>query len=239
MKIGILQSGDAPEQILAAEGTYADMFKDMLGGKGFEFEVWRVIDMEFPASPSEADGWLITGSRHGAYEDHPWIAPLEALIREIDAARVPLVGICFGHQIIAQALGGRVIKHPGGWAIGLRRYHLGASEIALHAWHQDQVVDLPPRATVLAQNDTTQNAILAIGAHILTVQPHPEFGTSVVEGLIAHRASAVEPHLVAAAADSLGPKNDNDLLADWIADVLRGRPATELPSGVADKKASA
>ena len=67
----------------------------------------------FPEGIHDADGWLITGSRHGAYEDHPWIPPLEEFIRDAYAAQVPLVGICFGHQIIAQAMGGKVEKYQG------------------------------------------------------------------------------------------------------------------------------
>lgn len=239
MKIGILQTGDAPEQIVGAEGSYADMFKDLLAGRGFSFEVWRVIDMDLPSGPEEADGWLITGSRHGAYEDHPWIAPLEQLIRDIDAAGRPLVGICFGHQIVAQALGGRVIKHPKGWAVGLRRYRIGERELALHAWHQDQVVELPPRAQVLASNEMTEYAIMAIGERILTVQPHPEFRTSVVDGLIRYRSAAIDPALVEAAADSLGAPDDNEVMADWFADVFNGRPATEGPHAAATGKADA
>jgi GMP synthase (glutamine-hydrolysing) len=230
MIIGILQTGHLPEAISERQGEYSDMFERLLGGRGFEFRVFNVVDMEFPDGTDDADGWLITGSKHGAYEDHPWIPPLEDLIRAIRDAGKPLVGICFGHQIVAQALGGKVIKHPDGWALGRRTYRLDGAEVALHAWHQDQVVELPPDAEVLASNGTTRFAMLAIGEKILTVQPHPEFERPVVEGLIEHRSGAIDPDLVEQAARSLddGP-NDNALLGDWMADVLEGAPANRLP----------
>jgi GMP synthase (glutamine-hydrolysing) len=230
MIIGILQTGHLPEAISEREGEYSDMFRRLLGGRGFGFRVFNVVDMEFPEGPDDADAWLITGSRHGAYEDHPWIPPLEDLIRAIRDAGRPLVGICFGHQIVAQALGGRVVKHPGGWALGRRHYRLGGGEVALHAWHQDQVVELPPGAEVLGESDTTAYAMLAIGDRILTVQPHPEFERAVVEGLIAHRSGAIDPDLVAQADRSLEGPNDNALLGQWMADVLEGAPATRLPA---------
>ena len=122
MKIGILQTGHSPEDLFGPFGDYDGMFRDMLDGNGFEFQTWAVVDGVLPDGADEADAWLITGSKHGAYEDHAWIPPLEELIREINARKQPLAGICFGHQIIAQALGGKVEKYPGGWAIG--RYGL-------------------------------------------------------------------------------------------------------------------
>ena len=101
MLIGILQTGQAPDQLMAEGGDYPDMFERLLAGHGFRFRTWRVEHMEFPADVLDADGWLITGSRHGAYEQHPFIAPLEAFIRAAYAAAVPVVGVCFGHQILS------------------------------------------------------------------------------------------------------------------------------------------
>ena len=101
MQIGILQTGLAPEMLAPKMGDYPDMFARLLDGNGFTFRTYRVVEGEFPASVTDCDGWLITGSRHGVYEDHPWIAPLEQFIRDAYAAHVPMVGICFGHQIVA------------------------------------------------------------------------------------------------------------------------------------------
>jgi GMP synthase-like glutamine amidotransferase len=112
MKIGILQTGQAPEPLRAA-GDYPDLFVRLLAGHGFDFASWHVEGGEFPASVHDADAWLITGSRHGAYEDHPWIPPLEDFIRKAQAAGVPMAGICFGHQIMARAPGREIRRRLG------------------------------------------------------------------------------------------------------------------------------
>jgi GMP synthase (glutamine-hydrolysing) len=220
MKIGILQTGHAPEEIQASLGDYEHMFHRLLGGHGFDFQTWNVVDNDFPEGPDAADGWLITGSKHGVYEDHPWLPPLEALIRAIHDSGKPLVGICFGHQVIAQALGGTVVKHPGGWIVGRQDYDFDGQALSLNAWHQDQVIDLPPGARVLASNPTCAYAALAYGDTILTVQPHPEFTAEAIDGLIIHRGGAVPPELLNRARADLDKPTANAVLADRIAETF-------------------
>ncbi len=225
MKIGILLTGHAPDNMVQDTGDYDQIFARMLAGNGFEFDTYAVVDNQFPRSADTADGWLITGSKHGAYEDHLWIPPLEALIREIAAQKRPLVGICFGHQIIAQALGGKVEKFDGGWAIGRTEYSLGDRTLSLNAWHQDQVTELPEGARVLGRNEFCKYAVLGYGDHIWTLQPHPEFDADFIGGLIHTRGRGVVPdaQLDAAAANLDGPTNNRDI-ARHIAAVLQGTP---------------
>jgi GMP synthase (glutamine-hydrolysing) len=222
MLIGILQTGRAPDALIGASGDYPAMFERLLGGRGFRFRTWPVLDGVFPDSVYAAQGWLITGSRHAAYEDHPWIPPLEAFIRDAYAARVPLVGICFGHQIIAQALGGRVEKFAGGWSVGPTDYDFDGQRLTLNAWHQDQVVARPADATPLASNGFCENAALVYGDRALTLQAHPEFRSDFIAGLIETRGRGLVPDAVlATAAERLDQPIEDGAIADRIAAFFR------------------
>ena len=222
MRIGLLQTGHSPEEMKKDLGDYDDLFKKLLANHDLDFEVWRVVDGEFPPGIDAADGWLITGSRHGVYEDHPWIPPLEAFIRDACAARVPVVGICFGHQIIAQALGGRVEKFSGGWSVGWHEYDWGGETVRMNAWHQDQVVEKPEGATVLASNPTCAYAALAYGDRAFSVQTHPEFSSAEIDYLLRLRAPGLVPDdKIARATANLDKPLDNRQLADRIADFFK------------------
>ena len=222
MRIGILQTGLAPDALAADMGDYPDMFATLLAGNGFTFDTYRVVEMQFPKDAHAADGWLITGSKHGAYENLPFIPPLEAFIRAVYAAAVPLVGVCFGHQIIAQALGGRVEKFTGGWAVGATEYDFGGETLTLNAWHQDQVTGLPPDARVVASNDFCANAALVYNDRAFSVQAHPEFRAEFVDGLAKTRGRGVVPDaLLDRAVDRLGMPLDDGAIATQIANFFK------------------
>ena len=222
MKIGILQTGHAPDELRPVVGDVNNLFERLLDGQGFNFETYAVVDGDFPDGPEACDGWLITGSKHGAYDDLPWIAPLETLIRDVYAVGRPLVGVCFGHQIIAQALGGKVEQFKGGWAVGRQTYDWDGEKVSLNAWHQDQVVERPDDATPVACNDFCENAALLYGNRAFTVQAHPEFESNFIEGLIAARAGSVPPDLIASATADLGKDNSNARLAAQITAFFKG-----------------
>lgn len=222
MLIGILQTGEAPDILAPTSGDYPDMFQRLLADQGLSFRTWRVLDLEFPASVTECDGWLITGSRFGAYEAHAFIPPLEAFIRDAYAKAVPMVGICFGHQVIAQALGGKVEKFRGGWSVGPTEYDFDGKTLRLNAWHQDQVVARPPMAEVAGCSDFCENAALVYGDRIFTVQAHPEFRTDFVDGLMKTRGKGLVPdQLMAEAGARLDQPIDDQILARRIADFFK------------------
>lgn len=222
MKIGILVTGHVNEALSDDYGDYPGMFTRLLDGYGFAFETWNVVDMEFPASVHDADGWLLTGSKHGAYDDLPFIQPLEAFIREAYAEAVPMVGICFGHQIMAQALGGKVAKYDKGWAVGPKEYAFGDETLILNAWHQDQVIEKPADAQVVASNDFCEFAAFLYGDKAYSVQPHPEIQPDYMSGLIKVRGPGVvpEPELQSATARLAEPLDDK-AIADRIAAFFR------------------
>jgi GMP synthase-like glutamine amidotransferase len=229
MLIGILQTGHAPDALRPIHGNYPDLFQRLLQDRGFDFRTFAVVDGEFPQGPHDAEGWLITGSRHGAYEDHPWIPPLEQLIRDIYAAAVPLVGICFGHQIIAQALGGKVEKFAGGWSVGRTEYDWSGEKLALNAWHQDQVTEKPAEAEVVATSPFCANAALVYGGErprAFTVQAHPEFSRPFLADMIDKRGRGIVPDPLLDAAKALVDQPIDDArLADRIARFFTERAA--------------
>lgn len=211
MKIGILQAGHFVPELQSELGDYKALYSRLLSGHGpeFEFETFSVVDMEFPQGIDDADGWLISGSKHGAYEDHAFIPPLEELIRTIRNSGKAMVGICFGHQIIAQALGGTVEKFKGGWSVGRVEYDMAGQTLALNAWHQDQVVSPPSGAQTIGSSPSCAHAALVYGDQIWTMQPHPEFESTAIQGLIKYKGESVEPNRLATAKTQLPASNNN------------------------------
>ncbi|MEM7497840.1 MAG: type 1 glutamine amidotransferase [Pseudomonadota bacterium] len=203
MKIGILQTGKVNEALVGTFGEYPPMMEALFAeaAPDFTFEAWPVVDNVLPPGPNAADAWLVTGSRHGVYDPLPWMEPLKDFLRRARAAHRPVLGICFGHQIVAEAFGGRAVKSDKGWGLGHHTYRVLArpgwmadapAELGLHALHQDQVVELPSDATLLAESAFCPMAMLAYGdpeaPDAVTVQPHPEFDAAFTGALIARIA---------------------------------------------------
>jgi GMP synthase-like glutamine amidotransferase len=246
MRIGILETGDVAEDLRRRHGDYPSMFARLLGtlDPGLDFVTFRAVAGELPEAPGQADAWLVTGSRHGVYDDLPWIEPLKAFLRAAIDAGVPVVGICFGHQLLAEALGGRAEKSPKGWGLGIQEYRVThrpswleavPDTVSVHAIHQDQVTRLPPDATVLAASAFCPYAALAYGdperPRAISVQPHPEFSRDFLSELIDARAGTVIPEPVAAEARaSLGREPHSEAWARAILDYLRQATATRDPA---------
>lgn len=192
LKVAILQTGETIESALDEHGDYDEMCKSMLGLKPEQADTFRVLDGFFPTEVDKHDVYVITGSRHGVYEPHAWIPPLEQLIRDIYQAGKKLVGVCFGHQIMAQALGGVAEKSDKGLGVGLMGYHLKTNDensepVSLYAWHQDQVTKAPEGTEVIATSDFCPIAGLRYGRQAISFQAHPEFSASYERALLLKR----------------------------------------------------
>jgi GMP synthase-like glutamine amidotransferase len=219
MKLAILETGRPPGDLAHRFGDYPAMVASLLG-PGFDIETFDVQAGELP-EPGAYDAYLITGSPAGVYDPLPWIAPLFEFIRSARDAK--MIGICFGHQAMAEALGGKVEKSDKGWGAGLHRYAVVRDEpwidssglIAAPASHQDQVVIQPPNTDVVAASDFTPFAALAwTDRPAISFQFHPEFSADFAKALIEQRYDRV-PNPDEAIA-SLEAPNDNDRIGGWI-----------------------
>lgn len=244
MKIGVLETGLIREKLADRFEPYPVMFASLLdqSGRKLELDSVSVVRGDMPRSASDCDGWLITGSRHGVYDNLEWMPPLEDFIRALAQQHVPLVGICFGHQMIAQALGGQVVKSDKGWGVGLHQYRVDPAQtwmnecpeqVGIYAFHQDQVVDLPASARVFLSSEFCPYAGLTYGDSIMSVQGHPEFEESYMTALLDEYGGSVVPaDVTAAAQESMrgGRRADTAMLASWIAEFFISR-AKSSPSG--------
>jgi GMP synthase-like glutamine amidotransferase len=236
MTIGILEAGRPPRALQPKWGTYDSMIRTMLG-QHRDYRAYDVAHGELPQDPAECAAYVITGSSAGVYDDRPWIPPLLDFLRAA-RGRAKMVGICFGHQAMAKAFGGEVEKSPKGWGLGLHRYEIvepppGMREptgIAIPAFHQDQVVCLPPGARVLAASDFTPYASLGYDEITLSVQGHPEFTPHFSAALIQAQRE-VYGEIADRALLSLLQPNDCDRAALWLQDFLDGNVVVETPPG--------
>jgi GMP synthase-like glutamine amidotransferase len=227
MKIGIIVC-DTVDPILSAEfGEFSDMIMATLSPHGsFEYVEFDAVAGELPQDDDDCQGYIITGSTHDAYADKPWIHQLGQWIRHCDEQRKPLAGICFGHQIIALALGGKVEKSSNGWGLGIsiNQLHQRPSwmpedkdELNLLVSHQDQVTQLPPNVDLIASSDFCPHYMIGKGNHMLAVQGHPEFSLAFEQRLLERKKNLVSAEVYQAAQRSLERRLDSSDAMKWFA----------------------
>ena len=235
MHIGILKTDAVRPEWVSEFGEYPDMFERLVlaADPSATFSVWDVEEGVYPSDSDvdTVDGFIITGSKSSAYDDKEWIRNLERLVQELHAKRKKMVGICFGHQVIARALGGTVAKSEKGWGVGVNVYNVsglpvqgddevrdgGSGFLKLVASHQDQVTVLPPGARTVVSNDHCENAGFVIGEHVLTLQGHPEFSAEYSEAIMAFRHDMIGAERVAQGRASLVThQHEGPRVARWM-----------------------
>jgi GMP synthase-like glutamine amidotransferase len=234
MRVGLLECDHVADKFRSIAGDYVDMFGALLDTARADVDLvpYDAIAGELPSSPEDCDAYLCTGSRHSVYDDLEWIEPTADFVRKTHAAAVPFVGICFGHQLLAHALGGEVAKASSGWGAGIHAvtithqapWMVPSLEVCrLHFMHQDQVQSPPPGAAVLASAEHCPVAMFAVGDRALGIQAHPEFPAAYTDALLADRVARIGEAEVAAARAALGQPTDEATVAEWITAVLAGR----------------
>ncbi len=225
MLIGILQTDSVLAHLQSRFGDYPQMFMGLLDGECAGGLHYRVIDCqraEYPAA-SLCDAYLITGSRASVYDDEAWIVRLADFVRDaLDAGR-KVVGVCFGHQLLAHFCGGRT--EQVGWAVGVHRcevVHGGPwmqpplNEFGLLSSHQDQVRELPAGARLLFRTAFCPISGFAMGDQVLTVQGHPEFTKPYARALMEMRRDLLGAGTFQAGLASLDEATHERDVARWL-----------------------
>jgi GMP synthase-like glutamine amidotransferase len=232
MKLGILKTDAVRPEWVPEFGEYPDMFVALLGelDPAMEFVVYDVEQGEFPDDIDEVDAYLITGSKSSVYDDKPWIAALMDFVRELDRRHKKIVGICFGHQLVAQALGGKTEKSSKGWGVGLHTHSFNSApdwhdqeemDFDVLVSHQDQVVENAVGAKVLASSEFCENAVCQVGDHILTFQGHPEFVPAYSREIMEFRREMIGEEVYRKGIASLAEQPQGMRVARWILNFLK------------------
>lgn len=222
LRVGLLECDHVDERFRSIAGDYADMFAALL--PDVDLVPYDVCNGALPAAPDECDGWVATGSRRSVYDDVGWIAALSGFVRSVRDTGAPYVGICFGHQLLAHALGGRT-QRASAWGAGAHRMEVCATE----AWmdpptetatllylHQDQVTALPEGTVVLGRTEHCPIAMVRVGRAMLGMQAHPEFPADYLAALLGARAERIGAARTARARHSLASPTDAGVIARWI-----------------------
>ena len=242
IKIGILRADDVSPELAPGFGQYPEMVEDLIVAanlargaelKSLEFTTYAVNRQQYPSHIDEVDAYIITGSKSSVYDQEPWIEELHRFVGTLHSNNKKTVGICFGHQIIASALGGKVEKANVGWGVGVKATNLtqvaadaglnlgvGDTSLNLLYSHQDQVTVPAPGSTLLASTDICPVAMTSVGEHILSFQGHPEFSHDYAQALYRLREKNYPPATYQNAMTSLQEQEHGALVASWIIDFL-------------------
>ncbi|WP_281648002.1 GMP synthase [Parendozoicomonas sp. Alg238-R29] len=232
MKIGILQCDDVQEQLQPEHANYPEMFQELFlkEDPSCSFATYRVLDGVLPQSTEECDVWLITGSRYSAYDQLEWIPALLNFVRLLNREKRKLVGICFGHQIIAEALGGKVTLSEKGWGVGMSFNPVvkqkswmqpSSNHLNLLVSHQDQITTLPENAEILAASDFCPHYMVQYGDHFLSIQGHPEFTSNYSKDLMLSRQGRIPDESIKKGLESLSSSPDLQLSSQWLLNFMR------------------
>lgn len=228
MRIGLLECDDVVGRFAHITGGYREMFAALLPEARFSY--YAAHRGQIPGSPDECEAWVCTGSKHSVYDATGWIDALSGFIRRLNESQKRFVGICFGHQMLAHAMGGEVAKSSQGWGVGVLPVQILSQEawmapprreVRIHHMHQDQVQRLPPGAVVLGRSAHCEVGMFRVGQTMLGIEGHPEFTAQFAEALIRARAKSIGAERADAALESVGQPSDGALVGRWISAFLR------------------
>ena len=232
MNVGLLQCDHVAERFAHIAGDYPAMFGALFEQYAPDITLmnFAVCDDEWPENTGDCAAYLCTGSRFSVYDDVPWIHRLKDFVRELQAANKPFVGICFGHQMLAEALGGRVAKAESGWGVGVHALEVSQTEnwmqppqtvCRLQYMHQDQVLELPTGSVVLGGSAHCPVGMFRVGQTMLGIQAHPEFPVAYSAALLHDRRTRIGDACTQTALESLQQSTDDGVVTQWLAAFVR------------------
>ena len=190
-----------PDAGLEHFGTISSMIIKWLAPHLPEAELSEIHIATGAAPPKfdDYDGYILSGSEKGVYDEADWMEPLRAMLLELKDANIPVFGICFGHQLMADTYGGKAEKSDKGFVVGPREFGEGDTSYAARVMHQDQVTEAPPNATVTASASYCPVAALEYDFPARSVQFHPEYphnfiaeATEIFDGNIMTAQEAID-----------------------------------------------
>ena len=236
IRVGVLLCDDLHEELRTRWPSYLSLFETLLGSADSKTSLstvgYRVHDGEWPAQVDAADAWLVTGSRASVHEAPDWVPPLQGFVRQVDAAGLPLIGVCFGHQLVHSALGGRTERAEQGWNLGAYPVECevdfagrrAGESLSLLAVHQDQVTEPAPGFERLATSAHCPWYASRRG-QTLTIQGHPEFDREFFSALMQRVREKAGEQAVAAALEGLPERDDThavrQFMRAWCAEAVR------------------
>ena len=235
LRIGLIQCDHVADDLVEAHGDYEDMFSDLLHAQDqtIEVAIYDLTTDNFPVDLHACDGYIITGSQFSAYDDIPWIHKAKSLIVELYQAKIPTIGICFGHQLIAESLGGKVQKaEDKGWGVGVHQWNIKNSQewmgeapetFSMRVSHQDQVVEMPKDSQLIAGSEFCPIAGFQTGEHFLTMQGHPEFSKEYSAALINKCIDRIGEDVSKTGLNTLKKPVDADDVGGWMVTFIKGR----------------
>ncbi len=237
MKICILENDDLDPAAIAVYRGYGAMFEQLFqkaGAVGWEYDVFSTPRGQYPTSFAPYDAVLLTGSKADAFSQEDWVVELRRRVSELLVQKKKLLGICFGHQLIALCLGSKVGRAPQGWGVGRMSYDWHAADLplapqdnklALLVSHQDQVFELPDNAVLLASNAHCPVAGYSVGEQVFCVQGHPEFVEAYSAFLMDKRRDRLGDALYSTGVESLQHGHDGLGVARMMIAFVEGRTA--------------
>lgn len=247
IKICILETDFIREDLVQEYQGYGAMFERMFAQQpiAVQCKIYNVVNGDYPAADEQWDAYLVTGSKADSFATDPWIETLKSYVKKLYKQGKIILGVCFGHQLLALVFGGKVERAVQGWGVGSHNYEVNhkanwmmpaLDKLTLLISHQDQVTLLPEQATLIAKSDFCPNAAFTIGKQVLCFQGHPEFVVSYAKAIFEGREAQLGEALYNKAISSLSVEHQGTVVAEWMVRFVQEGLATAKSKMIVEQK---